>query len=90
MIEGQHEKPCKTILWAEETFHGTLPENYFISTSPVNGARVEACRSRLSDQSLTLVASLAAVMTPLLIWRICSPALVNWLLRNSDWICIAC
>ena len=55
-----------------------------------NGARIEACRSRFSDQSLTLVASLVADIMPPLIWRICSPALVNWLLRNSDWICIAC
>jgi len=73
-----------------EAFPGTIPEDYFISTSAVGGVRAAACRPRFSRQSLTLVASLVADMIPPLIWRICSPALVNWLLRNSDWICIAC
>jgi len=41
-------------------------------------------------QDLGFAASLAADITSPVIWRMCSPALVNWLRRNSDWICMAC
>ena len=40
-------------------------------------------------QNLPFAESFAADMTPPVICRICSPALVNWLRRNSDWIRIA-
>jgi hypothetical protein len=35
-------------------------------------------------QDLPFVASFAADIRPPVIWRICSPTLVNWLLRNYD------
>src|SRR3954463_3781550 len=52
------------------------------------------CRDRAPalarpPQNLPFVESFAADMTPPVICRICSPALVNWLRRNSDWIRIA-
>ncbi len=39
---------------------------------------------RGAHQDLPFVASFAADMTPPVICLICSPALVNWLLKNSD------
>ena len=42
-----------------------------------------------ADQDLPCDASFAADIAPPAICRICSPAFVNWLFRNSDWMRMA-
>ena len=46
------------------------------------------CRNR-KDYDFGFIVSLAADIISPEICRMCSPALVNWLRKNSDWICSA-
>ena len=53
----------------------------FCGQGIIPAARLTTVRAH---QNLPFDASLAADKTPPVICRICSPALVNWLFRNSD------